>query len=273
MSARDGVDRAMVLVDRELRTVARTRTFLALSLGFAAVVVGLALAGGGVRAGYLPLATDLLGPLTLLVPVLAFAFGYRAVVGDAERGELAMLRSYPVPARWLVAGVALGRAGALLVAVLAPLLLAGLLVPALADPGSSVLASHGGVDGAVLYLRFVVLTAAFALVALAVAVAASAVAGTGRRALALAVALLVVLVVGLDLGLVAALAGGVGEDALPALLAASPTSAYRGLVLATVVDVAGTGGVRAAAPLANAAGLLAWLLAAYAVAVGSLPDG
>lgn len=271
MSARAGFDRAMVLVDRELRTVLRTPAFLALSAGFAAVVLGVALTGGGLRGGYLPATVDLLAPMELLVPVLAFAFGYRAVAGDARRGELEMLRSYPVGRPWLVLGVFLGRAAALLVAVLAPLVVAGLLVPLLADPGSSVVAQPAGVDSALLYLRFLTLTAAFALVVLAVAVAASAVARSRREALALAVVLLVALVVGLDLGLVAGLAGGVvPEDALAALLAASPNSAYRGLVLATVVDAVGTTTVRTAAPALNVAGLVAWVVAAYAVAVRSV---
>jgi ABC-2 type transport system permease protein len=258
------VDRLFTVVDRELRTVARTRSFLAVGLGFAAVVVGLAWSGGA--ASYVTTTLDLLTPVEVLVPAVAVAFGYRAVLGDIDRGEIEMVRTFPVTRAEFVLGVYLGRAGWLVPVVLLPLAVSGLLVALSGGPGTTVIASHAASDSPLLFVRFVALTIAFALVALAVAVAVSAVARSVRAAIALGVAALVVLVVGLDLGIVLGLAGGLDEGAVQWLLAASPNSAYRGLVLETVVQPVTATGVRTAAPVASALGLAAWLAGALLAA-------
>jgi ABC-2 type transport system permease protein len=259
-------DRAFAVTDREFRTVLRTRAYAVLSLGFLVLTVALSWTSGA--TGFVPLTLDLLTPVEVLVPALALAFGYRSILGDEERGELDVVRTYPITRWGYVLGVFLGRAAALLTVVIVPLLLSAALVPFLGGVQSSVIASHAGADSVLLYLRFVVLTAVFALVVLAVALAISAGASSTRAALALGVALLVALVVGLDLGVVAGLAGGVVGDAeLAYALALSPNSAFRGLVLETVVSAVTAPGVRAAAPVANAVGLLAWLVGSMLVAV------
>ncbi|WP_379797275.1 ABC transporter permease subunit [Haloplanus sp. GCM10025708] len=167
--------------------------------------------------------------MELLVPALAIAFGYRAVLGDARRGELDVLQTYPLSKPTFVLGVYLGRVTALLVVVLVPLLLVGAVVPFVGGTQSSVLATHAGADSAFLYLRFLTLTALFSMVGLGVALAVSATADSVRAAIALGLGFLVVLVVGLDVGIVAALgAGVVGEGSLQWVLALSPNSAFRG---------------------------------------------
>lgn len=260
------------VVDREVRTVVRTRSFALLGAGFALVVLGLAWAGGA--AGFVPVVLTLLAPLEVLVPALALAFGYRAVLGDARRGELEVLRTYPLTRVELVLGVYLGRAAALLVAVVVPLVLAGVLAGVLGGARSTVFAAHGGADSVVLYLRFVVLTGLFALVALAVALVVSTTVSSLRGAIALGTAAVVVLVVGLDLGLVAGLAGGVLPDgALPWLLSLSPNSAYRGLVLETVVSAVGPTGERTAPLVANVLGLAVWWAGALTAAMATVWPG
>jgi Cu-processing system permease protein len=256
-------DRLFAVVERELSTVVRTRAFLVLGGGFAAVVVALAWSGGS--AGYTPLVLDLLTPVEVLVPALALAFGYRSVLGDAERGELDLIRSYPVSRATYVVGVYLGRAAALLVAVLVPLAAVAAFVALSPGAKTSVIASHSGMDSPVLYLRFLFLTAVFALVAMAAAVAVSATARSTRAGLAVAVAFGVALVLGFDAGIVAGLSGGfLSAGAIEPLLALSPNSAYRGLVLDTALS--GVAGGVPAAPLANAVGLAAWLLGSLALA-------
>ncbi|MFC7081679.1 hypothetical protein [Halorussus caseinilyticus] len=122
-------------------------------------------------------------------------------------------------------------------------------------------------DSPLLYLRFVVLTAAFALVLMGAALAISTTAGTTRAGIVVAVALGVALVVGFDAGIVAGLAGGVvPEGALELVLALSPNSAFRGLVLETVVGGVESG-APAASPVASVLGLLLWLVGTLAVAV------
>ena len=226
------------LAEREFQTVLRTPLYWLLALGALALVAGLTLLGGA--TGYLPLVLDLLTPLEALVPVLAFAFGYRAVLGDRERGELETLRTYPLSKYRFVVGVYLGRALALLAVVVGALVVAGLLVP-LTDAGQvQRVAAHATVDTPLLFLRLVVLTALFGLVTLSAAVAASAAARSGRSGLVLATLSVVALIVGLDALLVGGITTGLlPESVVTALSALSPNSAFRGLVFSLAVRPAG----------------------------------
>ncbi len=260
----------VAIVDREFRTVLRTRIYGLLALGFVVLVVALAWAGGA--AGYVPVALGLLTPIEVLIPGLAVAFGYRAVLGDVHRGELELLRTFPVSRAGVILAVYFGRAAVLLPVVIVGLLLAGLLVPFTGGAKTSVIASHAGADTVLLYLRFVVLTAIFTLVALGVAIVVSTIARSIRGAIVLGIGFILLLVVGLDLGLVGALAGGVPEWLLPWLLAASPNSAYRGLVLVSVSGPVTTSGIRTAEPLASLLGLLVWWLGPLALAARTVWD-
>lgn len=258
-------DRLLSVVARELDTVVRTRTFTALAVAFAAVVLGIAWAGG--TPSYLSTVLTLLTPVEALVPALAVAFGYRAVRADAARGELAVIRTYPVTRLEYTLGLYVGRAAALLVAVLVPLLLVVPVVARYGGAGTDVVAAHGGTDSVLLYLRFLVLVAAFTLVALAIAVAISTLARGGRSALALGVGAVLLLVVGLDLAVVAGVGAGVfGGAELQYVLALSPNSAFRALVLETVVGTAADTG-RGADALAGLLGLAGWFVAGTWLAV------
>ncbi|MEF8819938.1 MAG: ABC transporter permease subunit [Haloferacaceae archaeon] len=251
-------------VRRELRTVARSGGALALAGAVGSALVGLAWAS--TSTAYATTVLSLLTPVELLVPALTAALCYRSVLGDRERGELALVRTYPVRLRTYLAGVYVGRATAVVVASVVPLLVAA-AVPALRGPESAFLATHGGLDSPVLFARFVVLTALFAATITAVVVALSAVARTVRRGVALAAALVVVVVVGLDLAVVAGLATGLlPEEALAAALVVGPNGAYRSLVLQTVVAPVVTSPVRAGATLPALASLFVWSGGALVVA-------
>lgn len=254
------------LVGRELRTISRTRTFLVLTVALAAVLLGIA-QSGSVRAGYVPTVVDLLTPLELLVPIVAVAFGYRAIVADESRGELDVLATYPVTTREHVLGVYVGRAVGLVAAVAIPLVLVGGAVAVGREEPAAIYATHVGADSPILFARFVVLTIAFALVVLALALAISALGSGTRSALALAIVALIVLLVGLDLALVFGLSAGyLPTGALVDALAISPLSAYRGLVFETVVTTAAGTGPKTASIPASIVGLTAWLVGSLAVA-------
>jgi len=258
----------LVVATRELRTIARTPALLALSVVFCVSVVAVAWAGTGGRGGFVPLTLDLLTFVEVLVPLLAVAFGYRSILGDRETGELDVLRTFGVSRLAYVGGVYLGRALALVSVVVGTLLAVGLSVPFLTADVPTFLAINAAADSGVRYVRFVVLSAAFTLVVLAVMVAISAAARTVRTAFALATASAATFVLGLDTALIAGLASGVvSENGLPLLLALSPNTAFRGLVLSTAVGVVGGAEVSAGHPLANAVGLLGWWLGTVAVAV------
>ncbi len=260
------VARVAAVTEREFRTVLRTRALWLLSLGFFAVVVGLVWTGGA--AAYASAVLDLLTPVEVLVPTLAFAFAYRSILEDRRRGELETIRTYPVSRGEFVVGVYLGRAAALLTVVVVTLGTAGVVVGTGVGVRSSVIASHAGADSPLLFVQFLVLVAVLALVALAVAVAVSAVAGSVRGALALAVALALAFVAGFDLGIVAALTRGyLTGGGLEFVLAVSPNSAFRGLVLTTALEGATTdAGVRAATPAASVLGLFLWWVAGVGLA-------
>ncbi|MFO7834840.1 MAG: ABC transporter permease, partial [Halohasta sp.] len=174
------------LVARELRTVVRTRVYALLAVGLAGLVVAFVAGGGGGQTGYLPAVVDLLLPLELVVPLAAVAVGYRSVVDDLERGELAVLETYNVPAWVYVTAIYVGRA-ALLSAVLAgSLLLSGVVIAVAAGPDTTVYATHAGVDSPILWGRFLVLTVLFGLAMEALVVLLSVAARSVRAAVVLA---------------------------------------------------------------------------------------
>ncbi|MFC6730499.1 ABC transporter permease, partial [Natronoarchaeum mannanilyticum] len=120
-------DRTTAVFERELGTLARNRLYPLLAVGFAALIVAIAL--GSDVSGYVPLVATLLTPIELLVPVLVAAMGYRSILGDRERGELDVLRTYPATREEYVVGVFLGRLVAITATVVAPLLAVGVAVP------------------------------------------------------------------------------------------------------------------------------------------------
>jgi Cu-processing system permease protein len=264
-----GAMRAMqaVLV-RELLTVARSRAYLALVAGVGMVSAGVLAVGGGVEVGYVPAAIDLLLPFEVLVPAVAIALGYRTITDDADRGELDVLETYPVPPWAYVLGVYAGRAFALVGAVALPLAIAGLYLSTQSPPDPTTLSTHGGVDSPVLFVRFVGITVLYGLVALALALAVSALAWSRRTAIVLGILLLGTVAIGIDLVLLRGFGTGwVADQQLTAALAASPASAYRGLVFETVLYVAFDAESGYAAPGASVAGLLCWLAAGLVLAV------
>jgi ABC-2 type transport system permease protein len=258
-------DRLFAVADRELATIVRTPQYVLTGVGFVVVVLGLALASG--LTGYVPLAVDLLTPVEVLVPLLAVAFGYRALGAGADATERPVLRTYPLP-RWAyVLGVFVGRAIVVCAIVFATLLVAGVLVPFLGPEPSSVIATHGGEGSFGAYLRFVVLATGYAAVVLAAVVAVSAVTSTARTGVAAAVGLFVLVTVGVDLGLVGGLASGVlGPESLRVLQALGPNGAFRGLALALVVRTVDAAAIPTSAVVAFVLGLAVWFAGSLALA-------
>ncbi|SDR15739.1 ABC transporter permease [Natronobacterium texcoconense] len=256
------------IVRRELQTVVRTRTFYLLAAALAAVVLGITWIGDGYTAGYLPTVVDLLTPLELLVPIVAVAFGYRAILADEQRGELDVLETYPVSPREIVLGVYTGRAIGLAATIAVPLAMVAAAIAITDADTVAIYATHTGADSPVLFARFLVLTVLFGLVVLAIAVAISSLVSGTRSALGLSIVALVALLIGFDLALIYGLAEGVIGDAdLLYSLAISPLSAYRGLVLETTVIVASGTGPQVASPLASVAGFAVWIVGSLAVAI------
>ena len=256
---------------RELRSTMRSTGGLLFGAGLTIAIVGVAYAGEGYRSSYLATTADLLAALSVLVPVVAVAFGYRTLLSDARSGELDVLSTYPVAAWQHVLGAYLGRAIPLSAVVLVPFMAVAGLVSVSTAPEASVFATHAGADSPILFARLAALTLLYALVALAVGVAVSAVATSARVGIALSVGAVVVIVLVADLAIVGGLASGaLGGESIHGALALSPASAFRGLVFETVISAAGGAGPETASVPASLAGLSAWLLGSLAVAVAAL---
>ncbi|MFB6090708.1 MAG: ABC transporter permease [Halobellus sp.] len=260
------LDRLRVVFERELTTVRRTRTYLVLSVGFALLATAIAVTSG--VSGYVPLLLSLVTPLELLVPLLAGAYGYPAIVGARTRDELEIHQTYPVTRAEYVGGIYLARAAALSASVVVPLLLLLFAVPVF-GPRATPLPQSTGLDSPVLYLRFVVLTAALACVTLALFQFVSAVAGDRRRGLVATLVGALVVLLGFDAVAVVGLGLGSGAAATVAVL--GPTGAYRELTLALAVAPATAS--RSGSLVDVAVGgtvLLGWLVASLALAAVSV---
>ena len=255
---------------RELATAVRTPGYGVLAFGLLVVLGGLVAVGGGGGTGFVPTVIDLLLPTEVLVPLLAVALGYRALLSDTAAGELAVIRTYPVGVASYVLGVLLARLVALFVIVVVPFALVGGYVWLTAAPDTGIYATHAGVDSPLLYVRFVALVFLLGAAFLSLSAALSAVASTRRSALALALLALVAGVLGGDLAILRSLAAGASPAGISTQLALTPNGAFRGLVFETVIGVAFApdGGV---VDVGRAVGsLVGWTVGGGAVAVAAL---
>ena len=94
------------IIGKEIRDGLRNRWVLATALLLGALALALGLLGssptGTVKADPLAVTVVSLSSLSIfLVPLIAMLLAYDAVVGEVDRGTMALLLSYPV-ARWQV---------------------------------------------------------------------------------------------------------------------------------------------------------------------------
>lgn len=97
---------ALIIAGKELRDGMRNRWVLATTALMAALALTLAFLGaaptGTVKASGLAVTIVSLSSLTIfLVPLIALLLSYDAIVGEVDRGTMALLLAYPV-ARWQV---------------------------------------------------------------------------------------------------------------------------------------------------------------------------
>lgn len=258
---------------REFATVLRTPGYGVLAVGLLALLGGVIVVGGGAATGFVPAVVDLLLVTEVVVPLVAFVLGYRALLVDAETGELAVIRTYPVTVAGYVAGVFLARVLAFLAVVVVPYAVIGGVVWATAAPDTTIFATHSGVDSPLLYVRFLGLLVPFGTAYLSLATVVSAVVSSRRAAVAVGVLAFVVAVPGGDLAVLRSLATGTDPSAVPGLLALTPNGAFRGLVFEGVIGVAFApdGGF---VDVGRAVGsLLAWTGGGVAVSTATLAYG
>lgn len=164
-------------------------------------------------------------------------------------------------------GTYLGRAVGVVLAMTIPLICLFIGVAFTETERLRVYATHAGADSPILFARLIVLAVVFALVVLAIALAVSALVSSARTGLVAGALALLVVLFGLDLALIYGfVTGPLGDGTLIYALPLSPLSAFRGLVLETVIVTAAGTGPRAASPVASAFGLLVWTIASLVVA-------
>jgi Cu-processing system permease protein len=251
------VNAVLALAGKELEDHLRNGWILAVSLAFAGFALVIALAGFGFAGQVGPgeTAQTLVSMVSLviyLIPLLGLLLGYDAIAGEAGRGTLALLRSYPVSAFQLLAGKLLG-----LGAVLAASLLLGLAAPAALD-------LWGG-GSPLPWVVFFACSAWLGLIFLALALLLSSFAREGAAVLGIALAVWLLLAILFDLGLIGLLVA-TGGDLPPALVTAllhlNPTSLYRLFSLSALLGPEGLTrlglGAHPAPVWSLAGGLLAW---------------
>jgi Cu-processing system permease protein len=257
----------LICARRERMLAARSRWMQAFASVFAALAVGVALAGYVLTGGYgvqtfERTAASLLQLVVLLVPLTALLMGVLALGED--RGAAELLYAQPVDRRHVLFGRLLGLLQALVGAQAIGFGLAG-----------AVVFSQAGGEGVADYLVLVGASALLTAVFLAVAAAiGSPAAGQGRtRALALALVVWVIAALLLDLAalavatmlrsgaasrvlMVAALVNPIGAVRTGALLAVSGTAAFGAASLA-LLRLAGSAPMLA---LLIAGSVAAWIL-------------
>ncbi|AEN05265.1 hypothetical protein Halar_1533 [halophilic archaeon DL31] len=100
----------LTVANREYTLMVRNRWALALTLLFAGLSLLVGVLGqqnGVIRAD--AVVVSLVELSTLLLPLLALAFGYDAIVGADEAGSLGILFALPIPRRYVLTGIYLGR--------------------------------------------------------------------------------------------------------------------------------------------------------------------
>jgi Cu-processing system permease protein len=200
-----------------------------------------------------------------LVPLLALLMSFDAVAGEAERGTLALLLTYPVRRGEILLGKLLAHLAILTLAVVVGYGMAALVAFWL---------DEGAVQGLPALWRLVWTSTLLGATFLGVGYALSALSRRPSGAAGLAVGLWLGLVVLYDLGLLAAVVadngGAFTTDVFPYALLANPADAFRLYNLtasAATAAAAGVGGAAATIPLwQSLASILIWPLLALFLA-------
>jgi Cu-processing system permease protein len=251
----------LIIAVKEVRDGMRNRWILATTLLLAAFALTLAFLGatptGAVNVSPLAITIVSLSSLSIfLLPLIALLLSYDAIVGEVDRGTMALLLAYPVTRWQVVIGKFLGHLVILAFATLVGFGAAGF---ALWLGGDSDPASWRAF--AVLMVSSVALGGAFLAIGYVVSIAVRDRGTAG--AIAIGVWLLFVLIY--DMGLLGVLVADQGRTVsartLDILLLLNPADAYR------LLNLTGTEGVSTFAGLAGLAGQTGLSLPALVVAL------
>ncbi len=262
-----------IIAGKELRDGMRNRWVLATTVLLAALALTLAFLGaaptGTVKVSALAVTIVSLSSLTIfLVPLIALLLSYDAIVGEVDRGTMALLLAYPV-ARWqVVLGKFAGHVGILSFAIVAGYGVAGVAL------------QLGGNDDPGAWRAFAVMVMSSMLlggVFISIGYLVSTLVRDRGTAGGIAIGIWLLFVLLYDMGLLGVLVADQGRtvsaSVLNVLLLLNPADAYRLLNLTstkTVSGFAGVAGLGAATGLDAATlvgALVAWMAVPLAAAV------
>ncbi len=242
--------RLSIVIGQEIRLARRNVWVLLTTILLALFALALAFLGAGQGAG---LGTDVLGLTAAslstlsvyLIPLIALLMSYDAIAGEVERGTLALTLATPIR-RWeLFTGKFVAQTLSVCTAIIVGLGIAGLAVSA----------NYGAtLDGAIIWTRLVLSSAALGAVFVALGLCISALTSRVATASALAIGLWLLLVVLYDLALLGSvIAAGDGvftRHVFPWLVLANPADAFRIFNLAALdaAPVAGVDGLARTIP-------------------------
>ncbi len=263
----------LTLIGKEVRDGLRNRWVLAVALLLAALALALGLLGsaptGSVKVDPLVVTVVSLSSLSIfLVPLIALLLSYDAIVGEIDRGTMALLLSYPVSRAQVLTGKFCGHLVVLSLAIVGGYGAAGILLQLW----------HGGLDVSG-WTPFLLLIGASILLGagfLALGYLISALVSDRVTAAGIAVGVWLFLVVIFDMGLIGLLVVDQGRvvtaQMLNVILLFNPTDVYRLLNLTGHENIAmfsGMAGLTDKATLPTAALLLAqalWVVVPLALA-------
>lgn len=262
----------LVLAQKEFRDGLRNRwaagaTILLAVLAFALTFLGSSPTG---LLDVKPLAVTVvsISSLTIfLIPLIALLIGYDSIVGEAERGCLLLMLTYPVSRLEIVLGKFLGHAAILAMAILLGYGGVGLAAAWTGNIDAGSVRAFAG-----LLLSSLLLGLAF----LALAYLVSVMVDERGTAAGISVGLWLLFVIVFDLALLGVLVaskGGIASDLFPAVLLLNPADAYRLFNLSAFENVriiSGMAGLSASAhvpPALLLATLIAWIAVPLTAAV------
>src|SRR5690606_16261552 len=254
----------LILIRKEIRDGLRNRWVLAITALLAMLALSLGFLGSA------PTGTAKVDPLTVtvvslsslsifLIPLIAMLLSYDAIVGEIDRGTMALLLSYPIARRQVLAGKFLGHLAILALATIAGYGIAGLALQL----------AHGGLDLAA-WTPFALLIAASILLGasfLSLGYLISALVQERATAAGVAIGVWLFLVVIYDMVLLGVLVADQGRiitaPLLNGILLFNPTDVYRLLNLTgheNIAMFAGMAGLSDQASLSTGFLLLAQIL-------------
>ncbi len=233
----------IIIAGKELRDGMRNRWVLATTALLAALALTLAFLGaaptGTVKVSGLAVTIVSLSSLTIfLVPLIALLLSYDAIVGEVDRGTMALLLAYPV-ARWqVVFGKFAGHLAILGFAILVGYGVAGLALQWAGNEDRGAWTAFG-----VMVASSILLGGVF----LAIGYFVSTLVRDRGTAAGIAIGVWLFFVLLYDMALLGLLVADQGRtvtaDVLNALLLLNPADAYRLLNLTASPDVSGFAGV------------------------------